>query len=164
MFVTRRKNTTSSGSEMNGIFHNQVLLTAIAANFTAQLLKVIITFYPEGSFQPRRLFETGGMPSSHTAGIIALAAGLGITEGWDSAEFAIGFTLAAFIIYDAAKVRHATGKHAEVLNVLIRELEHLLERDSRPQALKTLLGHTLPQVVAGAFIGLLATVISFRPF
>ncbi|MFA6272310.1 MAG: divergent PAP2 family protein [Patescibacteria group bacterium] len=149
---------------MNGILHNQILLTAIAANFAAQVLKVIITFYTERSFQPGRLFETGGMPSSHTAGIIALASGLGICRGWDSAEFAIGFTLAAFIIYDAAKVRQAAGKHAEVLNVLLKELGHLLDRESRPQALKTLLGHTLPQVIAGAFIGLLTIVISFRPF
>ena len=149
---------------MDGIFHNQVLLTAIAANFAAQALKVIFTLFMDRRFQPERLFETGGMPSSHTAGIVTLAVGLGITNGWESGEFAIGFTLAAFIIYDAAKVRHATGRHAEVLNVLLKDLEHLLGRDSRPEALKTLLGHTLPQVVAGAFIGLLAIVISFRPF
>ncbi|MFA6525778.1 MAG: divergent PAP2 family protein [Patescibacteria group bacterium] len=149
---------------MSEILRNQILLTAIAANFTAQVLKVVITFYTERSFQLGRLFETGGMPSSHTAGIIALATGLGISRGWESAEFAIGFTLAAFIIYDAAKVRQAAGRHAEVLNVLLKELGHLLDRDSRPQALKTLLGHTLPQVVAGAFIGLLAVVVSFWPF
>ncbi|MBU2228914.1 divergent PAP2 family protein, partial [Patescibacteria group bacterium] len=85
-------------------------------------------------------------------------------QGWDSALFAVAFTFAAFVIYDAAKVRQAAGQHAEVLNGLIRELEHLFDKDFRPQALKTLLGHTVPQVIAGAFIGLLATFISFGPF
>jgi hypothetical protein len=149
---------------MDGILHNQVLLTAIIANFTAQAMKVITALYTERSFQPRRLFETGGMPSSHTAGIVTLAGGLGITNGWESGEFAIGFTLAAFIIYDAAKVRRAAGRHAEVLNMLLNDLEHLLDRETRPQALKTLLGHTFPQVIAGAFIGIIAIVISYRPF
>jgi uncharacterized protein len=143
---------------------NRILLTAIAANFFAQGLKVIIPLITERKFEPSRLFETGGMPSSHSAGIVALAAGLGITQGWDSPELAVAFTLAAFVIYDAAKVRQAAGQHAELLNGLIQELGHLFREDFRPQALKTLLGHTVPQVIAGTLIGLLATFISYGLF
>lgn len=158
-FVSVRK--PLKGGNMSELLANQVLLTAMAANFFAQGLKVIIPLITERKFEFRRLFETGGMPSSHSAGIMALAAGLGITYGWDSGVFAIGFVFAAFVIYDAAKVRQAAGQQAEVLNGLVTELSHLFEKNFK---LKTLLGHTVPQVIVGSLIGLLAVIISYRPF
>ena len=48
-----------------------VLLTASAAWFVAQLLKLIYYRIVDGRFQFRRAVASGGMPSSHTAFVTA---------------------------------------------------------------------------------------------
>ena len=56
-------------------------------------------------------------------------------------------------MYDATGIRRAAGLHAKMINQLVNELAHLFDEGFRPQALKTLLGHTYPQVIVGSLIG-----------
>ncbi len=132
---------------------NRVLWVAILADAIAQLLKVLLVLIIERQWVPERLFGSGGMPSSHSALVSALATGVAIQEGLGSSLFAVTTVVGLVIIYDAMGVRRAAGQQAHILNELIVELGHVLDEGFKPERLKTLLGHTLPQVVAGVILG-----------
>ena len=100
-----------------------------------------------------RLFTTtGGMPSSHSAGVMGLSTAVGLIKGFDSIEFAIALGYAFIVMYDAAGVRRAAGKQAACLNKIIMDLynQDLQEAGGK---LKELLGHTPMQVLVGALYG-----------
>lgn len=135
------------------IFANGPLWTALTATAVAQVLKLLIIGATERRFAPERLLETGGMPSSHSASVVALAVALGIDYGWDSPWFAIAAVTGGIVMYDATGIRRAAGMQAQLINDLVEELGHLFDDGFQPQALKTLLGHTYPQVLVGAVLG-----------
>ncbi|ELS01307.1 hypothetical protein Xen7305DRAFT_00010100 [Xenococcus sp. PCC 7305] len=146
---------------VSGIFHNQILVVALLACFTAQGLKVIIELIKDRSLNFRYLVSTGGMPSAHSALVGALATGIGQTIGWSSPEFAIACLFAVIVMYDAAGVRQAAGKQAKILNQITDELfqnEHNLNEEK----LKELLGHTPFQVVVGLALGITIAMLSSR--
>ncbi len=143
------------------IFHNQILVVALLACFTAQGLKVIIELIKDRTVNFRHLVSTGGMPSAHSALVGALATGIGQTMGWSSPEFAIACLFAVIVMYDAAGVRQAAGKQAKILNQITDELfqdEHNLNEEK----LKELLGHTPFQVVVGLVLGITISMLSYR--
>ncbi len=144
------------------LLSNRILWTAVAADVVAQVLKVLLAFVLERRWAPDRFLETGGMPSSHSAAVAALATGVGMVKGWGSVEFALAAVFSAITMYDAAGVRRAAGLHAQMLNELVQELEHLFQEGYEPEALKTLLGHTIPQVVVGAILGIAVALIALR--
>ena len=135
---------------MSEILNNNVLIVAIAANFAAQLLKFLLTLAQTGELRPHVLIEPGGMPSSHSALVTALATGIGLTIGWHTPMFAIASVFAVIVMYDAAGVRLAAGQQAKVINQLVGEI---FDADNAIDPLKELLGHTPIQVVAGAVLG-----------
>ncbi len=136
------------------LFDNLPLIAAVAANVVAQAVKVLLVLGTERRWAPERLLETGGMPSSHSASVAALATSVGILYGWSHPYFAIAAVFASIVIYDATGIRRAAGQQAELINDLVEELGHLFDEGFQPQALKTLLGHTYPQVVVGALVGI----------
>jgi acid phosphatase family membrane protein YuiD len=136
------------------ILDNRVLLVSLSASLSAQLLKLLLVYIQSHEFKPHVLFETGGMPSSHSALVAALATGIGRSQGWGTTQFAIASVFAFIVMYDAAGIRLAAGKQARVLNQLIVEVfedDHALTVDP----LKELLGHTPIQVLVGAILGVL---------
>ncbi len=139
---------------MGTILGNTPLLAALAATMLAQALKVVITLIAERRLALDRLLETGGMPSSHSAAVAALATSVGAIHGMGSPYFAIAAVLGSIVMYDATGIRRAAGKQAEMINDLVKELNHLFDDGFQPQALKTLLGHTYPQVLVGGLVGL----------
>ncbi|KAH9301516.1 hypothetical protein KI387_013099, partial [Taxus chinensis] len=100
--------------------------------------------YKEKRWDAKRLLGSGGMPSSHSAAVSALAVAIGFHDGPGSSSFAISLVLACVVMYDAFGVRLHAGRQAEVLNQIVFELpaEHPLA-DTRP--LREPLGHTPPQ-------------------
>lgn len=133
---------------------NTPLLAAILATVFAQLLKVTLVLLTERRLPWVRLLDTGGMPSSHSAAVSALATSIGVIHGWGSTWFAISAVFGSIVMYDATGIRRAAGMQAELINDLVNELAHLFDEGFQPQALKTLLGHTYPQVLVGALIGI----------
>ena len=142
----------SSLSPLAQALQNDVLAISLLAGFTAQGLKLVLTFLQTGKLNFRVLVQAGGMPSSHSALVTALATGVGIKIGFDSVEFAIASIMAFIVMYDAAGVRQAAGKQARILNKMIEDL--FTEKPQYAEKrLKELLGHTPVQVIAGAALG-----------
>ena len=138
--------------DISDIFNNRVLLVALVACFVAQGLKLVFEVIKNRKLDVRVLFTSGGMPSSHSALVTALAAGVGQTMGWSSPTFAVSTVFAIIVMYDAAGVRQAAGKQARILNQMIDELFHE-KPDFFQDRLKELLGHTPVQVIAGSILG-----------
>ena len=134
---------------LKDLFSNPFLLTGVSSWFIAQVLKTILhlIFYKKLDFE--RLYGDGGMPSGHSATVASLATICGLTFGLGSVEFAISAILAIIVCHDATGVRRETGKHAEILNELVKYLE-----TGKPEDLKELVGHTPLQVFAGILIGI----------
>ncbi|MDJ0531664.1 MAG: divergent PAP2 family protein [Xenococcaceae cyanobacterium MO_207.B15] len=147
--------------EVAEIFHNQTLVVALLACFTAQGLKMVIELVKHRKVNFRYLISTGGMPSAHSALVGALATGIGKTMGWSSPDFAIACLFAVIVMYDAAGVRQAAGKQAKLLNQIVDELfqeKHNLNEER----LKELLGHTPFQVLVGLSLGISISMLSFH--
>ena len=70
--------------ELLGLFTNEILLVPAFAWFVAQLLKTLINGIVNKSFSPERLFGDGGMPSGHSATVMALAMMCGFSCGFGS--------------------------------------------------------------------------------
>lgn len=139
---------------------NITIIIGVTSTLIAQLFKIITTFISERRVAWDMLTSTGGMPSSHSAGVVAAATSIGIIDGWASTTFAVATALAVIVMYDATGVRRAAGLHAEYLNVIVKELSHIFRQDGEEQkALKTLLGHSYLQVIAGMFQGIIVAII-----
>ena len=68
-------------TELFQLLNNKLLFWSLISCLTAQLLKIVFNFFSEGELKIGIIFETGGMPSSHSALITSLTAGLGIDLG-----------------------------------------------------------------------------------
>jgi uncharacterized protein len=55
-------------------------------------------------------------------------------------------------MYDAAGLRRAAGRQAEILNRLVEDLVHM--RGVQEAKLRELLGHTPVEVLVGALLGI----------
>jgi len=137
------------------VFTNRILIISVCAWALAQILKTLIALFQGKGLDFRYLFSSGGMPSSHSAIVTALATTAGITQGFGSAAFGITAILASIVLYDAAGVRQAVSQQAMVLNRIVREIRlreplTIIEAD-----LKELIGHTPFQVVIGALLGII---------
>ncbi|KAJ4730078.1 Acid phosphatase/vanadium-dependent haloperoxidase-related protein [Melia azedarach] len=132
--------------------NNLPLISAFLAFALAQFLKIFTTWYKEKRWDSKRMLDSGGMPSSHSATVTALALAIGLQEGAGSPSFAIAVVLACIVMYDASGVRLHAGRQAELLNQIVCEFppDHPL---SNVRPLRELLGHTPFQVVAGAILG-----------
>ena len=143
----------------NEILGNQVLISAVLGWTVAQILKTILDWILNRSFNPERLVGSGGMPSSHSATVCALTTASGIRYGAGSFEFAVCFILSMIVMYDAVNVRMETGKQSKLLNRVF--FENILELDGvlLQERLKEYVGHTPLQVAAGAVLGIVIAAV-----
>ena len=133
---------------------NPILLAGAVAWLVSQLSKAIIHLIITKRFQWDRLFGDGGMPSSHSATVTAVAVMTGLRCGWDSPIFAIAAILAVIVMHDAMGVRQETGKQAKVINSMLEIINSFGRGELTPEeTLKEFVGHTRRQVVVGAVLG-----------
>lgn len=132
------------------------LVITILAWASVQLFKFIADAVINRRLNFKRLVETGGMPSSHSATVTSLMTAIGISEGFNSPIFAVAFVFSIIVMYDAAGVRRAAGKQATILNQLINSNQVQVDTNEK---LKELLGHTPFQVFVGALYGIVLAVI-----
>ena len=134
------------------LLDNRVLLAALLGWLVAQVLKVVLVFLEEKRLDLSRMVGSGGMPSSHSALIVAMATSVGKYAGLASVDFAIAAAVAMVVMYDAANVRREAGRQAELLNRIVLDLYRDNHLDQ--EKLKELLGHTPVEVAAGALLGI----------
>ena len=125
--------------------------------FFIQLFKVIYDLVTTKKFNFKRILGAGGMPSSHSAVVTALASMVGKSEGIDSPLFGVSVIFAFVVMYDAAGIRRAAGKQAKLLNKIIETPG--LTGVQVSEKLVEVLGHTPTQVLVGALIGVIVGII-----
>ncbi len=140
---------TFASSSLLELLDNAVLAWGLAACGLAQLSKLIfeITFHRQ--WRPSVLFETGGMPSSHSALVTGTASAIGFQLGFSDPLFALASTIAFIVMYDASGIRRAAGTTAARVNQL--PLENWPIKPEFP--LKESLGHTRKEVLVGSLLG-----------
>lgn len=142
---------------------NYPLWSALIAIGAAQLMKIPLFYAFHRRWKWELLFSTGGMPSSHSAAVTALATSIGISDGFDSHLFAICVVFSIIVMYDATGVRRQAGMQAVVLNQLVHDFNEVVEslktmKNRTPienrTRLKELLGHQPIEVFVGAWFGI----------
>lgn len=131
----------------------EAILSGFLATITAQIIKFCVFTIRTHKIDFKILSTTGGMPSSHSAGVIALSTTVGILTGFDSLMFAIALCYALVVMYDATGIRRAAGKTAACLNKMMDDFYHN-DLHAVGGKLKELLGHTPLEVIAGALYGI----------
>ena len=139
------------------VFSNQVLVMALIAWFLAQTLKVPWEYFQARKLNWALLLSSGGMPSSHSAMVSAAANGIGLYYGFANPIFAVGAIVAIVVIYDATGIRRQAGKHAEMINAMIKDLTsgHPLQGEQ----LREVLGHTPLEALGGLVLGLIISTL-----
>jgi len=135
----------------------QGFVAVVLAWFSSQIIKVLRGVLTRKRFNFRWLFDTGGMPSSHSATVGSLATAVGLYYGFRSIPFLITLIFTLITLSDAAGVRRSVGRQAGILN---RMLDDLYEKGQVPDTrLKELLGHTPIEVLAGALLGAMVSLL-----
>ena len=154
---------------MGIIQYNYVLTAAVVSWCAAQTIKTILHLLQTKKFSPERLFGAGGMPSSHSALVCSATVAMCRKCGVGSPEFAMCFLFALVVMYDAMGVRRSAGLHAKEINRLNRifivkgiasDSENDKQTESkRKKEFKEYLGHTPFEVLGGALLGILISMI-----
>ena len=127
------------------------LSIALTALLSAQLIKFVGNWIMHRQPDFTRLTGMGGMPSSHAASVSALTTCVGIERGYNSALFGAVAFFSLLIIYDAAGLRQAASRQAQLLNQMLEDLK--TQHSIRGERLVERLGHTYVEVFVGVMYG-----------
>ncbi len=145
-------------SFISGVLSNKILIAAFCGWLVAQVLKTIIYVAVNKTFNPERLLGDGGMPSSHSATVMAMVTSTAFYFGPDTFEFAVTAILALIVMHDAMGVRRETGKQAKVINNMMDWF--VQNSDISPEEkLKEFVGHSPTQVFFGALLGIIVGIV-----
>jgi len=136
---------------------NQAFVSWLTACLISQGIKIVLGIIRFKRFDFRWLIGTGGMPSTHAAGVTALSLAVGFQAGFGSPLFAIAVAFTVITLFDAQGVRRWSGRQAQVLNKMMEDM--YFQRRIQEQRLKELLGHTPVEVLAGMGIGLVTALV-----
>lgn len=142
----------------------QILIAPLTAALIAQLLKFLVK--SNGlKFNWRSLGSYSGLPSGHAAMVISLTVSAGLTQGFNSALFFVCIILSFFVIRDALGLRRYVGRHGQVLNNLIKDLSRrqIIAAEKYPRLIEKI-GHTPAQIMAGACLGFLISLVVYYVF
>lgn len=146
------------------IFDDEALAIFILS-LTSLILAQLIKFFGYGilknDWDYTRLYNNGGMPSSHSAIVSCLTVSILLFYGL-TIEFAICAVLALIVIHDATNVRYESSKHAVMLNRLLKELPEDQQKElGYYKALKERIGHKPSEAYVGICLGIIIAVIGF---
>ncbi len=150
------------GTAVSDLSENIVFMSAFWSWLVAQTMKYFTAFYREGKWDWRVMFDSGGMPSSHTSLVVGLTTAIGYQYGLGSTMFPLSLAFSLIVMYDAAGVRRHAGKQAEVLNRILDDMFH--GESISEKKLKEVLGHSPLQVLAGAVLGVFIAVLYAHKF
>ncbi len=141
------------------IVHNKIFIITISVWIIGQGIKIAINILRGKRFSFRWFIGTGGMPSSHAAGVAALATSCGMEYGFNSGMFALAAVFAMVTMFDAQGVRRQSGEQAEVLNKVIDDM--YWHKQVEMSRIKEFVGHTPIQVLVGSILGVCLAVLFY---
>ena len=129
------------------------LLAFVIGWFVAQFGKLIGDLIKnKGHMGLREVFDcfvrSGGMPSGHTASFTGLTTFFMAQYGIFAPISVLALCMTIIVVYDAVNVRYAVGEQGKVINLMI------MDRNYKKKKVKIVEGHTIPQVIVGAILGL----------
>lgn len=142
---------------MNLLDDFPALTIALTALLSAQLLKFAGNWLVHKKPDFTRLSGMGGMPSAHAASVTALTTCVGIESGFNSTLFGAVAFFSFLIIYDAAGIRQAAGRQAQLLNQVLEDLK--TQHSIRGERLVERLGHTYLEVFVGVLYGVTTALL-----
>ncbi|EDK72439.1 acid phosphatase/vanadium-dependent haloperoxidase related [candidate division TM7 genomosp. GTL1] len=123
------------------------LLAAASAWLVAQLCKYLLQAAKSKSLSDvSQMYQSGNMPSSHSAMMAAVTTAIALIDGLNSGLFALSLVITVIVMYDAVQVRRAVGEQG----VALREI---LEKVKIVKKLHHALGHKPLEVAVGAALG-----------
>lgn len=132
------------------------LLSVAFAWLVAQGSKYITSVIRTGKLTDwRQLYISGGMPSAHSATMVAITTVIGLKDGITSGLFGLAVMISIIVMYDAMMVRRSSGAQGEILRSLIAEVKSTL---APPKVVR---GHEPLEVMAGALVGMTVGYIVF---
>ena len=139
----------------------QLIIIPLVVGAITQIIKLIIDGIPNNLNWQHLYNDYGGMPSSHTAFVVSLATAIAFREGVSSAAFAISLIFMLIIVRDAVGFRRQLGKNASITNLLTEEV---FKKKNNIPRLREKIGHTVPEVIAGALLGFSLTSVLYLAF
>jgi len=147
---------------------NKGVVIALSSIGVAQALKIPIHYLNKKEWKPDLFFATGGMPSSHSAGVSSLSTFVALKRGVTSIDFALSVVFGMIVMYDAQGIRRQTGELTLKVNDLDELIDKIHEHDpvkyeeKVPEPLKEVLGHKPEEVIVGAAIGIALGMLGYQ--
>jgi acid phosphatase family membrane protein YuiD len=144
---------------------NKGIYVALSSICLAQFLKIPIHFMKTKKWNKSLFFQTGGMPSSHSAGVSSLTTFTALKRGIHSIDFALSLVYGLIVMYDAQGIRRQAGELTLKVNDLgelvdkIQKDEKVAFEEKQPKKLKEMLGHQPQEVLGGAILGIIIGII-----
>lgn len=138
---------------------NRGIYVALASIGIAQYLKIPIHYVKTKKWDNSLFFQTGGMPSSHSAGVSSLTTFIALRRGVPTIDFALSLVYGLIVMYDAQGIRRQAGELTLKVNDLgdlvdkIHKDQKLPFEEKQPKRLKEMLGHQPQEVLGGAVLG-----------
>lgn len=143
-----------------GIFSNKVLWVTLLSWAIAQGTKIISGLVQGKKFNFYWILRTGGMPSAHSAAVVALAFSLGKELSFSSPIFALTAIFALVTMFDAQTWRRSIGVQARLLNNIMDDV--YLGKKVEEYKLKELVGHTPVEVFIGVLVGVTVFLLCYH--
>jgi uncharacterized protein len=142
------------------VFDNKVLIAVLIGFLVAQALKIPTEYLRSRRWMWAMFLTAGGMPSSHSALLVAGTLAVGLYHGFDTPLFGIAVAITMIVTHDASGVRRQAGMHAARINVLFQELlkGHIWDEND----LKEVIGHTPLEVLGGIILGLIVAIVQWK--
>ncbi len=136
----------------------QLFLVPILISVITQIIKLSIDKIKGNLTGSNIISSYGGMPSSHSAFVAALATEIALFEGFKSPAFAIALVLAIIIIRDAVGLRGYISKQNKFLNKISQKL------NLKEAKLEERIGHTPAEIFMGILLVIILSLIFYQLF
>ncbi len=141
---------------------NRLLFLAVSAQVSSMIAKLIINAVKSKKISYKKMATYGGMPSSHTAFVMAVVFGIGFDKelGWKSPLFAVSFVTAMIVIIDAVRLRGTVDNLKNIIKLLIEKDNDLKEKVVIPKNI----AHTALEVIGGIVFAFFYTIFFYLFF
>ena len=133
---------------IEALTQNKIIICCFLAWVVTQFIKGVIISSKKRRFRLKNFFATGHMPSSHSGIVSALVTAVYLDQGITSL-FAVSFVFALVVMRDSFGARYLIGEQAKVINKFAKT------------TLKEITGHRFKEVVVGALIGIIISILVF---